>query len=107
MMPETQHLIPPPKDERLGLCPLFVTVPREDAVLLKVLVESYEGIGVARTQDGHFGEGRALVVLLLVEDFLDVACAAIESFRRMLDLELLAAEESLLEPLRRELLSGV
>ncbi len=93
----------PALDSRLGLCPLFVTVPREKAVELKVLLESYECFGVARTEDAEFRPGRTLVALLLVSDFVADAMAMLESVAGELGLEPVEPAPELLARLRGEL----
>lgn len=94
---------PPPFDPVLGLCPLFVTVPRMEAVTLKVLVESYEGFGVARTEDSEYQPRRTLLAVLLVQDFVVDAMTAIAAVAERLDLERVEPSERLLARLRREL----
>ncbi len=94
---------PPPFDPVLGLYPLFVTVPRTEAVTLKVLVESYEGFGVARTEDSQFQPGRTLLAVLLVPDFVADAMTAIATVAERLDLKRVETTEELLARLRREL----
>ncbi len=93
----------PAFDPVLGLCPLFVTVPRMEAVTLKVLVESYEGFGVARTEDPDYRPGRTLLAVLLVPDFVTDAMAAIATVAEQLDIERVDVTGDLLERLRREL----
>ncbi len=59
----------PPVEERLGVHAVFFTVPRPEVVYVKLLIESYEGIGIARSMEPNFERGIALLVLLAVPDF--------------------------------------
>jgi hypothetical protein len=62
-----------PIDPDLGVCALFVSAPRKHLAYIKLILESYEGVGVARTEQPFYGDDRALVVFLLVPDFFWVA----------------------------------
>ncbi len=74
-----------------------------EAVALKVLVESYEGFGVARTEDSEYQPGRTLLAILLVPDFVVDAMTAISTVAERLDLERVETSEDLLMRLRHEL----
>lgn len=43
-------------DEREALSPIFIKLPTENIVMLKFLLESYEGLGILRTLDPQTGE---------------------------------------------------
>jgi len=49
--------------------PIFLRVDPRDIAMVKFLFESYEGVGIVRTLDRR----EAIVVALVVPDFLDVA----------------------------------
>ncbi|OFV90192.1 MAG: hypothetical protein A3J75_00545 [Acidobacteria bacterium RBG_16_68_9] len=56
---------------------IFVRLPPSDIALMKFLFESYEGIAVVRTMDRH----RAVIVVLVSHDFLEVARGILDSLR--------------------------
>lgn len=60
----------PPLDPELGVHVVFVSVPREEVIFVKVLLESYEGITAYRTQNAEHLPGRALIAVLAPPDFL-------------------------------------
>lgn len=62
-----------PIDPDLGVCALFVSAPRKHLAYVKLILESYEGVGVSRTEQPFYGDDRALVVFLLAPDFFWVA----------------------------------
>jgi hypothetical protein len=90
-------------DDRLGLCALFVSAPRRHLAYIKVLLESYEGVGVARTERRFHTDDRALLVLLLVPDFLDVAARLVALFEDEVGLRVEDVGEKLREKLRSDL----
>ncbi len=92
-------------DEQLGLCALFVSAPRRDLTYVKVVLESYEGVGVARTERPFLTQDRALLVLLLVPDFLDVARRLIKHFEAEVGLRIEVVDDTMREELRHDLLS--
>jgi hypothetical protein len=49
--------------------PLYLEVAPADIALVKFLFESYEGVAIVRTVDRR----RAIIVVLVVDDFLPVA----------------------------------
>jgi hypothetical protein len=63
----------PSLDARLGAHVIFVSVPREEVLFVKVLLESYEGIAAYRTQDAEHVPGRALIAVLTPPDFVEDA----------------------------------
>lgn len=60
----------PPLDPALGVHVVFVSVPREEVIFVKVLLESYEGITAYRTQNAEHLPGRALIAVLAPPDFV-------------------------------------
>lgn len=52
---------------------LYLQLQPADIALVKFLFESYEGVGIVRTIDRH----AAIIVVLAMPDFLDVAHAII------------------------------
>ena len=91
-------------DPELGLCACFVSAPRRHLIYIKVLLESYEGVGVARSEDPFYDDERALLVLLLVPDFLDAAAGLIGHFETAVGLRRESVEPSRLDRLRADLL---
>jgi len=61
----------PALDPKLGVHVIFVSVPREEVIFVKVLLESFEGVAAYRTQDAEHVPGRALIAVLAPPDFLD------------------------------------
>jgi hypothetical protein len=94
----------PPVDPELGVHPVFLSVPRADLIYIKILLESFEGIGVMRSEEPFYGPGRALVVLLIVPDSAADAVKLLNEARGVTDLalELVAGER--IERLRKDLL---
>ncbi|MFQ5353095.1 MAG: DUF4911 domain-containing protein [Candidatus Binatia bacterium] len=64
--------------EELGVYAFFFVLARRASVYLKVLLESYEGVGVMRSVDTEYASGKALVVVLVVPDFLAQARALLD-----------------------------
>jgi hypothetical protein len=60
----------PPLDRELGVHVIFVSVPREEVIFIKILLESYEGITAYRTQNPEHLPGRALIAVLAPPDFV-------------------------------------
>jgi hypothetical protein len=96
MIPTTDALAPVtfgdisvPFDPRLGVYCVFAVVSRPQVVFLKVLLESYEGLGIARSIDPHFGDGLALTCLLAVPDSIDYAVRVYEELADLVGLKVL------------------
>jgi hypothetical protein len=66
-----------------GLQPIFLRVTPADIALIKFIFESYEGVAVVRTLDRH----DAIIVVLVSEDFLDVARQIIVSLREQVSFD--------------------
>ncbi|MFT4571489.1 MAG: hypothetical protein ACI8TX_002718 [Hyphomicrobiaceae bacterium] len=92
-----------PFDEALGVYCVFASVARPEVVVFKVLVESYEGIGAARSLDPHHEPGRALVCFLAVPDFIDQTVAMFESLEGDYDLRVIEGTEAMLSKARSDL----
>ncbi len=56
---------------------IYLRVPPAEIAYVKFIFESYEGIAVVRTID----RARAVIVLIVVADFLPVARQILESLR--------------------------
>lgn len=52
---------------------IYLEIRPEDIAYVKFIFESYEGVGIIRTVDRK----KAIIVLLVVEDFLDVGRAVV------------------------------
>ena len=61
----------------LSLQPVYLELRPADIAYIKFIFESYEEVGIIRTIDNR----QAIVVLLAMQDFLDVARAILESIR--------------------------
>jgi hypothetical protein len=66
-----------------GLHPLFLHVEPSDIALIKFIFESYEGVAVVRTLDRH----DAIIVVLVSEDFLEVAREIVLSLHEQVSFE--------------------
>ena len=62
----------------MNLCEIFLELLPEDIAYLKVIIESYEGVGIVRTVD----QKRAIVDLLVVEDFMQTALSILASLQQ-------------------------
>lgn len=60
---------------------IYLRVRPVDIALVKFLFESYEEIAIVRTVDRH----AALIVVLVVPDFLPVARGVLEALRTQID----------------------
>jgi hypothetical protein len=60
---------------------IYLRVRPVDIALVKFLFESYEEVAIVRTLDRH----TAIIVLLVVPDFLAVACAVVAALREQID----------------------
>ncbi len=56
---------------------IYLEIRPEDIAYVKFIVESYEGVGIIRTVDRK----KAVIVLLIVEDFLAVARSLLASLQ--------------------------
>lgn len=61
----------------MDLREIYLEIRPEDIAYVKFIFESYEGVGIIRTVDRK----KAVIVLLVVEDFLDVARAVLASLK--------------------------
>ena len=61
---------------------IFLNIRTEDIAYLKFILESYEGVGIVRTVD----QSKAIVVVLVAEDFLPTAHSILASVRREIPL---------------------
>lgn len=65
----------------MELTDIYLRVDRADIALIKFIVESYEEFGIVRTIDKR----RAIIVLLVVPDFVDHVWNALHSLRQHVD----------------------
>jgi len=70
-MPGISQIPLPPLDAKLGVHVIFVSVPREEVIFVKVLLESFEGVAAYRTQDPRHRPGRALIAVMAPPDFVE------------------------------------
>jgi len=61
---------------------LYFTIRPEDIAYVKFVLESYDGVGIIRTVDRR----KAIIVALVVEDFLAAAHALFASLKNEVDL---------------------
>lgn len=105
-MPGLDRLSPERVDAQLGVVPLFISIAPADVISLKILLESYEGVGVIRTQDRFLTSDRALLVLLLVVDALEDARSLLSEFLETASFEVIDETPELLAQLKVDLLEG-
>lgn len=78
------------KIEKDDLHPIFIRLPARNIVLLKCIIESYEGIAEVRTLDNNLSDNNlALVVLLAMEDTKNTAYEIISSEKKSLEAEVI------------------
>jgi hypothetical protein len=58
-------------DADLGVWVSFLALPRKDVIFVKLMLESYEALAMARTVDPHWEDGIALIVVFSVNDFIE------------------------------------
>ncbi len=61
----------------MNLREIFLEILPEDIAYLKFIIESYEGVGIIRTVD----QKRAIVDLLVVEDFMQTALSILDALQ--------------------------
>ena len=101
--PDTIVTIPPCVDD-LGIHPVFFALTSEDSNYVKVVLESYDCVGVTRCQDNAYEPERILLVLLLVPDMTAHAEAIFTDLCREVAIEFVPPTEALIESLRQDLL---
>ena len=62
----------------MNLREIFLEILPEDIAYLKFIIESYEGVGLIRTVD----QKRAIVDLLVVEDFMQTALSILDALQQ-------------------------
>jgi hypothetical protein len=93
----------PPIDPRLGVHPVFFFVTRAEANYVKSILESYEHFGVVRAQEPDWGDGRALVVFLVMPGFARQAQTLLGDMASTVELEFPPVSPSWIETLLQEL----
>jgi uncharacterized protein DUF4911 len=61
----------------MKLCEMYFSIRPEDIAYVKFVLESYDGVGIIRTVDRK----KAIIVALIVEDFLATARALFDSLK--------------------------
>ena len=62
----------------MTLVPIYLEICPSDIAYIKFILESYEEVGIIRTIDRK----KAIIVLLAVSDFIDVARAIVKSLQQ-------------------------
>ena len=91
----------------MDLHEIYLKIRPEDIAYVKFVFESYEGVGIIRTVDRE----KAIIVLLVVEDFQDIARAILTSLHNEVPLSEIPrpsdiGEDWLLTELRVEGIKG-
>ena len=73
------------------LVPIFVKIAPEDIVLIKFIMESYDGLAIVRTLNPLTGE----VVILALEDTIREASNILEDLKASVNLRIIPPPESL------------
>lgn len=66
----------------MNLHEIYLEICPEDIAYVKFIFESYEGVGIIRTVDRK----KAVIVLMVVEDFLCIARSVLSSFKNEVSL---------------------
>ena len=66
----------------MDLHEIYLELRPEDIAYIKFIFESYEGVGIIRTVERK----KAVIVLLVVDDFLDVARSILDSLQKEIPL---------------------
>ena len=66
----------------MKLIPIYLEICPQDIAYIKFILESYEEVGIIRTVDRR----KAVIVLLAIEDFVEVARAIVDSLRQEITL---------------------
>jgi hypothetical protein len=75
----------------MQLQPIYLVTLPENIAYVKFIFESYEEVGIIRTADRK----KAVIVLLALKDFIDVARAIIESLKQEVPIEEIPRPEDL------------
>ncbi len=67
----------------MQLHPIYLEVKPGDIAYVKFIFESYEGVGIVRTMDRK----QAVIVVLVVDDFVNIARQILESLSRDMTLK--------------------
>lgn len=91
----------------MDLHEIYLAIRPQDIAYVKFIFESYEGVGIIRTVDRK----KAVIVLLVVDDFLNVARSILTALQGEVPLTEIArpeeiGEDWLLRELATELSSG-
>lgn len=62
----------------MSLVPIYLEICPKDIAYIKFILESYEEVGIIRTIDRK----KAIIVLLAVSDFIEVARAIVKSLQQ-------------------------
>lgn len=62
----------------MSLVPIYLEICPSDIAYIKFILESYEEVGIIRTIDRK----KAIIVLLAVSDFIEVARAIVKSLQQ-------------------------
>ncbi len=87
----------------LGVHVVFFSLAQSDEVFARVLLESYEGVAVARAHDAHFAAGRTLLSLLVVPDATEDARRILAALAEEVAVAFHRQRPQWIETLRREL----
>jgi hypothetical protein len=66
----------------MSLVPIYLEIYPPDIAYIKFILESYEEVGIIRTIDRK----KAIIVLLAVSDFIEVARAIVKSLQQEMTL---------------------
>jgi hypothetical protein len=90
-------------DEELEASTLFFSVPKKNAVWVRAILDSYETLGVVRSEDPELEGDRSLMVFISVPDMVGDSVPVFEELARLADVEFVRADARLLAQLRCEL----
>ena len=85
---------------------IFISVPREEVIFVKLLLESFEGIAAYRTQNAEHVPGRALIAVLAPPDFVNDTRAVLAEIAETADVVAHAPAPAELAKLYSDLFDG-
>ena len=92
-------------DDVLGVYTIFLSMPREETVYFRLVVEAWEDYGVPRTMERFYGGGSlTLLVVMAVPDYIGPCSRALARLAAEVDASQVPSSAELRAALRRDLL---
>lgn len=84
-----------PYDPVLGVYCVYALVPRPQIVFYKILIESYETLGVARSLEPHYRPGWALTCMLAVPDSMSQVVRVYDEMAEQIELQVVEPNDAM------------